>query len=107
MNVRVRELLIGELDSLRFEPTDERIRGLLGERTVIDSTSAMLVWEPKRIVPVYAVPVEDIDGQLSREPAASASESPAAAAIDGARFAGRRVFDPGVPFSVQPARVNG
>jgi hypothetical protein len=30
MSVRVRELLLGELDSLRYEPTDERIRGLLG-----------------------------------------------------------------------------
>jgi uncharacterized protein (DUF427 family) len=100
MSVRVRELLLGELDSLRYEPTDERIRGLLGDRTVIDSTSAMLVWEPKRIVPAYAVPVEDIDGQLSGEPAASASESSDAAAIDGSQFAGRRVLDPSVPFSV-------
>jgi uncharacterized protein (DUF427 family) len=100
MSVRVRDLLMDELDSLRFEPTDERIRGLLGERTVIDSTSAMLVWEPKRIVPAYAVPVEDIDGQLSGEPAASASESPDAAAIEGSQFAGRRVLDPSVPFSV-------
>jgi uncharacterized protein (DUF427 family) len=100
MGVRVRELLMGELGSLRYEPTDERIRGLLGDRTVIDSTSAMLVWEPKRIVPAYAVPVADIDGQLSGEPAASASESSVAAAIDGSQFAGRRVFDPSVPFSV-------
>ena len=98
MSVRVRELLMGELDSLRYEPTDERIRGLLGGRTVIDSTSAMLVWEPKRIVPAYAVPVEDIHGQLTDESAAS--ESPDAAAIDGSQFAGRRVFDPSVPFSV-------
>ena len=44
MGVRVRELLLGELDALRYEPTEERIRGLLGDRTVIDSTSAMLVW---------------------------------------------------------------
>lgn len=58
------------LTRFRYEPTDERIRGLLGDRTVIDSTSAMLVWEPKRIVPAYAVPVEDIDAQLSGEPAA-------------------------------------
>jgi hypothetical protein len=60
----------------------------------------MLVWEPKRIVPVYAVPVADIDGQLSSEPAASARESSDAAATDGSQFAERRVFDPSVPFSV-------
>ena len=39
------------------------------------------------------------------EPAASASESPDAAAIDGSQFAGRRVFDPSVPFSVRHPRA--
>ena len=90
---------MGELDSLRYEPTDERIRGVLGDRTVIDSTRAMLVWEPKRIVPAYAVPVEDIDAQISANPAASASKPPDVAATDGSQFAGRRVFDPSIPFS--------
>jgi hypothetical protein len=28
-----------ELDALRHEPIDKRIRGLLGERTVVDSTA--------------------------------------------------------------------
>ena len=85
MSVRVRDLLMGELDSLRYEPIDKRIRARLGDRTVIDSTSAMLVWEPKRVVPVYAVPVEDIDGQHQRcAPRAQASAEP----IDGSAAGG-------------------
>jgi uncharacterized protein (DUF427 family) len=67
---------------------------------VIDSTSAVLVWEPRRIVPAYAVPVEDIDAQLSAEPAASPSLPPDVAAIDAPRLAGRQVLDPSIPFSV-------
>jgi uncharacterized protein (DUF427 family) len=86
---------MGELGQLRYEPTEKRIRGTLGDRTVIDSERAMLVWEPKRIVPTYAVPVEDIDGDVG---ATSASGEPEP---DGApQLAGRPVYDPSVPFSV-------
>jgi uncharacterized protein (DUF427 family) len=96
MSTRVRDLLMGELAQLRYEPTEKRIRGRLGDRTVIDSERAMLVWEPKRVVPTYAVPVEDIDGDVS---AASASGEPAPA-VDAPQLAGRPVYDPSVPFSV-------
>jgi uncharacterized protein (DUF427 family) len=98
MGVRIRELLMGELDSLRYEPIDKRIRALLADRTVIDSTSAMLVWEPKRVVPAYAVLAEDIDAKLS--PAARASEPQGVDASDAPQLAGRPVFDPSIPFSV-------
>ena len=53
-----------ELDVLRYEPIDKRIRATFGNDTVIDSTRAMLVWEPKRVVPTYAVPVEDVEGEI-------------------------------------------
>jgi len=36
-----------ELDVLRYEPIDKRIRATFGNDTAIDSTRAMLVWEPK------------------------------------------------------------
>jgi uncharacterized protein (DUF427 family) len=96
MGVRVRELLMGELGSLRYEPTDKRIRGVLDDRTVIDTTRAMLVWEPKRVVPTYAVPVRDIDAEVTAEPATG----PVAEAVDGVPLAGRSVYDPSIPFSV-------
>jgi len=95
MSIRLRDLLMGELESLRHEPTDERIRGVLGDRTVVDSTNAMLVWEPRRIVPTYAVPVEDIDAELSAETSGNGGR-----AVEGSPLAGRRVLDPTVPFSV-------
>jgi uncharacterized protein (DUF427 family) len=96
MGVRVRELLMGELGSLRYEPTDKRIRAVLGDRTVIDTTRAMLVWEPKRVVPSYAVPAEDIDAQIGEQPAADAAADEATA---GVPLAGRSVYDPSIPFS--------
>jgi uncharacterized protein (DUF427 family) len=98
MSVRVRDLLIGELDSLRHEPIDKRIRAQLGGRTVVDSTSALLVWEPKRVVPSYAVPVDDVDARLSADPAAA--EPSEAESIEGSQLVGRRVLDPRIPFSV-------
>jgi uncharacterized protein (DUF427 family) len=40
---------------------------MLGGHTVADSTRATLVWEPRRILPSYAVPAEDLQCEL--EPA--------------------------------------
>lgn len=40
----------------------------------IDSTQAWVVWEPRRIVPSYAVPLVDIHGSLLESQAASADE---------------------------------
>jgi uncharacterized protein (DUF427 family) len=94
MSVKVRDLLMGELDSLRYEPIDKRIRALLGDRTVVDSTRALLVWEPKRVVPSYAVPVADVDAVLS---AAGTEERPA---VEAPRLGDRPVYDPSIPFSV-------
>ncbi|HEU5107807.1 MAG TPA: DUF427 domain-containing protein [Micromonosporaceae bacterium] len=45
---------------LRYQPTDKRVRALIGERTVVDSQSAALVWEPRRVAPYYAVPERDV-----------------------------------------------
>jgi hypothetical protein len=44
MGTRVRELLMGELGELRYEPIEKRIRAMLGGRPVVDSTKAVLVW---------------------------------------------------------------
>lgn len=105
MSVRVRDLLMHELAALRYEPTEKRIRAVLGDRTVIDSTRAMLVWEPKRVVPTYAVPVEDIAGELSAASPAPASDAPSVGvpAMRTPQLAGRPVFDPSIPFSVHTA----
>lgn len=95
MATRLRDLLMGELGELRFEPIDKRIRGMLVGRTVIETTRAMLVWEPKRVVPSYAVPVTDIDGELVDAPQAAPDVRIQAPQLDG-----RPVYDPSIPFSV-------
>ena len=51
---------------LRFEPTPKRIRAVLGDTTVADTTEAVLVWEPDRTVPVYGIPEGDVDAALLR-----------------------------------------
>ena len=92
-----------ELDALRYEPIDKRIRGRIGGDTVIDSTRAMLVWEPKRVVPTYAVPVEDVAGEILSEPRAESGdvEDHGVAPMGAPQLAGRLVLDPSVPFAVR------
>lgn len=71
MAVPMTQALADSSDELRFHPTSKRIRVSLGQRLVCDTTSAMLVWEPRRVVPTYAVPAADLVADL--EPAESQS----------------------------------
>jgi uncharacterized protein (DUF427 family) len=96
MSVRLREVMMQHLDALRHEPTDKRIRASLDGRTVVDSTRALLVWEPKRIVPTYAVPVDDVTGELVADP----SVDPGDAELVAPQLLGRPVYDPSIPFAV-------
>lgn len=65
MAVRVMDLRQSHAGELRYEPTEKRIRALIGGREVVDSTRTVLLWEPRRVVPSYAVPEEDVHGELS------------------------------------------
>ena len=64
MAVRMADLLRANLDTLRYESTPKRIRAALAGEPVVDTCDALLVWEPRRIVPTYAVPVSELAGQL-------------------------------------------
>jgi uncharacterized protein (DUF427 family) len=97
MTTRVRDLLMGRLDELRYEPIDKRIRGTFGDHAVVDSRRALLVWEPKRVVPSYAVPVADVDGELGP---ADGDAGVAALEGDAPQLAGRPIYDPSIPFRV-------
>jgi uncharacterized protein (DUF427 family) len=97
MSLRLRDVLMHQLGALRHEPIDKRIRGELAGETVVDSRRALLVWEPRRIVPSYAVPVEDVLGEIVAR--APATDEPA----DFSEVAGRPVLDPNIPFSVHSA----
>jgi uncharacterized protein (DUF427 family) len=102
MSSQVRGLLASGFGELRHEPTAKRIRAVLGGDTVVDSTRAVLVWEPRRIVPSYAVPAEDVRGELV--PAGAVAAGPDGEA--GVRLpdvTALRVLDPRVPFGVHSA----
>jgi len=101
MSTRVRDLLMQELDALRHEPTQKRIRATLGDATVVDSRRALLVWEPWRIVPSYAVPVEDVDGELGAAP--DGATGPAGMPDGAPRLGDVPVLDPRIPFAVHTA----
>ncbi len=82
----MRDVMTELLGQLRYEPIEPRVRARLGGETVVDSTRAMLVWEPRRVVPDYAVPRDDLRGEL--RPA------------DPQADPGVAVLHPGIPFAV-------
>ena len=73
------------LTQLRHEPTEKRVRIVDGGVVVAETTGALLVWEPRRIVPSYAVPEDDLRAALV--PAAAAPSSDA------------EILHPGIPFA--------
>jgi uncharacterized protein (DUF427 family) len=64
MATKMRDLLGGALPSLRYEPTEKRLRVSLNGQPVADTINGLLVWEPRRVVPTYAVPEADISARL-------------------------------------------
>jgi uncharacterized protein (DUF427 family) len=89
MSTRIHDLLFQALGELRYEPIEQRIRARLEGKTIADSTRAILVWEPRRVVPSYAVPEEDILVDTAAAPAANGE------------VAG--VLHPRIPFAVHTA----
>lgn len=75
MAIKMRDLLGSALPSLRYEPTDKHLRVYGAGQLVADTRSARLVWEPGRVVPMYAVPEIDVVGHAD-EGAAWRSDDP-------------------------------
>jgi uncharacterized protein (DUF427 family) len=94
MSARMLELMLSGLGGLRHEPVRKRIRATLGEHTAVDTTAAMLVWEPRRIMPSYAVPLADVRAELVPADGARPDE-PAGFAVGE-----HRVLDPSIAFAV-------
>jgi uncharacterized protein (DUF427 family) len=86
MAVSVRELLATKFDTLRYEPTAKRLRASLNGVTVADTCQGLLVWEPRRVVPTYAVPLQDISATL--RPSTPAHDQPH-----------QPILDPRIPFT--------
>jgi uncharacterized protein (DUF427 family) len=85
----MQDLMERARNELRHHPTERRVRATLGEATVVDTTRARLVWEPRRICPSYAVPVDDVRVDLPPAP-------PANGDVPG-------LLHPGIPFAVHTA----
>jgi uncharacterized protein (DUF427 family) len=60
----MRDLLGSALQSLRYEPTEKRLRMYLDGELVADTIDGLLVWEPRRVVPTYAIPEADFAARL-------------------------------------------
>ena len=56
---------MGAIPQLRYEPTAKRVRACLGRDTVVDSLQACLVWEPRRVTPIFAVPEQELRADLT------------------------------------------
>ena len=95
----VRDILMGSLGQLRYEPVDKRIRAMIGDQVAIDTDRALLVWEPKRVVPSYAIPFQALKGVTTTPDEAVVDDS---ASARGAvpKLGDRPVYDPSVPFAV-------
>ena len=95
MALQMSALMGSVLGELRIHPVDKWVRASVGHETVVDSRRAMLVWEPRRVVPSYAVPLEDIDGDLVPYDGDAGEARSVRIGSDGPS-----VFDPRTPFTV-------
>ncbi len=91
MATLLRDARVRGLDELRYEPTEKRVRADLGGLTIADSTRAVLVWEPRRVLASYAVPDEDLRAELVPS---------ATTAAVGDALTERSVLHGGIPFGV-------
>jgi uncharacterized protein (DUF427 family) len=104
MSTRVFEAITREFSELRYEPIRKRVRATLGDDAVVDSTRAMVVWEPRRVVPSYAVPVEDVRGELVPARSVDALNGEQIGyRVDEPALAGRTILDPSHPFAIHTA----
>ncbi len=79
---------------LRYEPTEMRLLASSGGRELVDTDRAVLVWEPRRVVASYAVPVAELRAELTES---SVEPVPAPEGL----------LHPGIPFAAHscPGRV--
>jgi uncharacterized protein (DUF427 family) len=64
MALKMRGYVMASVPQLRFDKAAQRVRVRHGAQTICDTTAAVLVWEPRRIVPMYAVPEDSIGAEL-------------------------------------------
>ena len=82
-------MLADRLGEFRFEPTSKRIRAFVDSDLLFDSRRAALVWEPRRVVPSYAIPLADV--AVAVTPSTRQAPEPNR----------RPVWDPRTPFAMR------
>jgi uncharacterized protein (DUF427 family) len=90
------DLLTGNLHTLRYQPTPKRVRACIGGEPVVDTCEALLVWEPRRVVPTYAVPTAALSAQLVPAGAESGADEDVGVRLPA--ISSRPILDPSVPF---------
>lgn len=90
MATKISQTLQALSRELRYEPTTKHVRALLNGVPALDSRRAVVLWEPRRVVPCYAVPMDGVVAVLS--PAA-----PAQLPAPGGELP--PMLHPGIPFS--------
>ena len=98
MTVVLSEEMMRLLPELRTQPVPKRLTVRLGSELVARTDRPLLVMEPMRVVPSYAVPVADL--HVALEPA-EAGPPPAYREIGFGD--GPPLLDPSVPFAVHTA----
>lgn len=100
MSTRARDLITSGYGELRHEPLARRLRATWNGAPVVDSARGVLLWEPRRILPVYAVPAADVRAELRP----GAPQPPAAEDVGVLMpdLSDLRLL-PGVPFAVHTA----
>ena len=98
MATRMTQLLWSAVNDLRVHPVEKWIRASYDGVTVVDSRRARLVWEPRRVVASYAVPDDDLTGELVPTESTGAVERPVSVGDQAG------VLDPRSPFTAHSTR---
>lgn len=85
---------------LRVHRVLAQVRARLGGEIVVSTDRALLVWEPRRILPTYAVPVADVYGELVPWTGPGGDEQGVGNRAPGGAA---RALDPHSPFSTHTA----
>ncbi|MET3922006.1 DUF427 domain-containing protein [Arthrobacter sp. UYEF20] len=75
MATKLSDVIVGVFPQLRYQPTAKRIRARLAGHTVVDTLHAYLIWEPRRITPIFAVPEPELLAELAT-PGGPGTDSP-------------------------------
>ena len=94
MAVQMGAHVMSVLGELRVHPVAKWVRASVGEHEIVSSKQARLVWEPRRVVASYAVPVADVAAELVSWSGAAGAEN-AVSMGDG----GPPVLDPRTSFT--------